>query len=107
MRPVSPKRNCLHKLPKARRPLSRRAPSPPASGGLLIPNVESGLLGGTLETALDSGLQPGHQRAVAEVLPALLRFVDRHDHPASIGWSGRMEHLTFRQAAVARMHRCQ
>src|SRR5690349_19021741 len=49
--------------------------------------------GGRLETSVDSGLHPRHQGPVAEGLPAALRFVDGHDHPAVGGRTRCMKHL--------------
>src|SRR3954469_2110495 len=86
----------------ARVPRPRRG----LSGRRLVADLETRLLGRRREATLDACLHPGHQRAVAKLIPAFLRVMDRDDHPAVGGRARGMEHLALRQAAVAGMPRC-
>src|SRR5262249_36768469 len=72
---------------------------------LLVVNGEGRLLRRDGEATLDALGHARHQCPVAEVLPALLRLVNRDDRPTLGRRPGCVEDLPFRQAAVARMDR--
>src|SRR5678816_300822 len=74
------------------------------SAGLLVVNRESRLLGRHGKATFDALRHPRHQYLVAEAFPALLGVVNCDDRPAIRRRPGRVEDLTFGQAAVARMH---
>src|SRR3954451_14378939 len=56
------------------------------------------------ETTLNACLHSGHQNVVAELLPALLRVVNRHDRPAAVRCTGGVKSLALGQTAVARVN---
>lgn len=72
---------------------------------LQVVNLEGALLWWRGKAAFDPLLHSWHKDAVAELLPTLLRLVDRHDGPATRRRTSRVKDLTFRETVSCRMDR--
>src|ERR1019366_2686337 len=85
----------------------RLAPLNPKRSGSRkqVVNLESRLFRWGLEPTLDALLHTWNEGSVAELLPTVLRVVNGHDRPATLGSACGMEHLALWQDAACGMNR--
>src|SRR5665213_1362468 len=92
-------------LPTAMTPTRLARLNPERSGlGKQVVNLESCLFGRGLEPALNALLHTWNKGSVAELLPTVLRVVNRHDRPAALGSACGMERLAFWKATACGMN---